>query len=87
MDLLQSTSLIMISDTYDYGNLGFHYDEEIIEAINVHDYHWDDMHHHAYVFSLDAFILKKTSKKFSIESKNFIPFRHVDLFKNSIPTY
>lgn len=30
-------------------------DEYIIEAMNVPDYSWDDMHHHSYLLPQDAF--------------------------------
>ena len=43
-----STSSIVVLDLLDLSSSTFNFNEEIMEALSLLDYPWDDMHHHAY---------------------------------------
>lgn len=72
-------------------SLVFHYDEEILEALNAPDYPWDDMHHRSYFSPHDAFSPQNPSNQFSIETKDFLPppqdmsIGSITLFPHLIP--
>ena len=56
----------------------FHSDEDIMEAMTVPDFPWEDMHHRAY------FLPQQSHDQYSVETKDFIP-DEVDWFRNPIP--
>jgi len=81
-----SITLIVIANTFNSNNPIFHYDEEIVEAMNSLEYPWNDMNHSACFLHQDVFTTTNPYIQFFTETKGFIPLRHVFWFKNPIPT-
>jgi hypothetical protein len=63
----------------------FHYDEDILEELNTPDYPWDALHHRALFFPQEASMLPNQHPIYTVETKDFIPSRHIIWFNNSIP--
>jgi len=70
-------------------SLVFHYDEEILEALNAPDYPWDDMHHRSYFSPHDAFLLRIPPTSFPSKPRIFYPqdmsIGSITLFPHLIP--
>jgi hypothetical protein len=67
-------------------SLQFHCDEEILEELNTPDYPWDALHHRALFFPQEASTPPNQHPIYVVETKDFIPSGHINLFNNPIPT-
>jgi len=67
-----------------FSNPIYHSNEYIIKDLNTPNYPWYYMNHHDYFLPRSVFTINKSFDQFSI--KYCIALRHVDCFKNPIPT-
>jgi hypothetical protein len=63
----------------------FHCDEDILEELTTPDFPWDALHHRALFLSQEAFTPPNQHPIYAVETKDFLPSRHIDWFNNPIP--
>jgi hypothetical protein len=64
----------------------FHYDKDILKELTKPNFPWDTLHHRALFPSQKSFIHPNQNPIYTVETKYFLPPRHIDWFKNPIPT-
>jgi hypothetical protein len=62
----------------------FYSDEDKLEELTTPDYPWDALHHRALFFPQEAFMPPNQHPIYTVETKDFIPSRHIDWFNNPI---
>jgi hypothetical protein len=62
----------------------FHCDEDILEELTTPDFPRNVLHHRVFFLSQEAFDPPRQASICAIETKNFIPSRHIDWFNNPI---
>jgi hypothetical protein len=63
----------------------FQNDEEILEELNSPDFPWDALHHRALFLPQETLMPPNQNPMYTVETKDFIPPRTIDWFKNPIP--
>jgi hypothetical protein len=64
----------------------FHCDEDILEELTTPDCPWDVLHHRVLFLSQEAFTPPNQHPIYAVETKYFLPSRHIYWFNNPIPT-
>jgi hypothetical protein len=63
----------------------FQNDEEILEELHSPNFPWDALHHRALFLPQEALMPPNQNLVYAVETKDFIPYGTIDLFKNPIP--